>query len=200
MLGLGSAKTPVRAKLTRTAEQRLKALSSSSAGLMRPVLQDVIDRVVVHAEKVEVLVNKNKMRDSLLGTKGGAVARQGDNVVRLVDKIRFKRCGLENRVVTPATESVRRPTPSLLKAIARAHDWCQRLTAGDVGSRRELTETFDVDESYIGRIIRCAFLAPDLVEAIVDGRHPPDLTLQAVQRAVPSEWAEQRQQLGFAAR
>jgi hypothetical protein len=192
VLGLGSAKAPVRAKLTAAAEQRLKALSSASTGFMRPVLQEVVDRVVVHTEKVEVLVSKSKMRDSLLAIKGGAVARRGSDVVRLVNKIRFKRCGVENRIVTPVTEAAQRPTPSLIKAIARGHDWYQRLTAGEVGSRRDLTEAFDVDESYIGRVIRCAFLAPDIVEAIIEGRQRPDLTLQALQRSVPSEWAAQR--------
>ena len=45
----------------------------------------------------------------------------------------------------------------------------------------------------------CAFLAPDIVEAILDGRQPADLTVQKLLRSLPLAWAEQRQRLGFRA-
>lgn len=55
-----------------------------------------------------------------------------------------------------------------------------------------------LNEAYVRRILRLAFLAPDIVESIAEGRHPRALTLQRVLGPVPLAWAEQRRQFGFA--
>jgi hypothetical protein len=54
-----------------------------------------------------------------------------------------------------------------------------------------------VTERYVGRIIRLAFLAPDIVEAILDGYQPADLELERLMKGVPIGWNEQRRALGF---
>jgi len=51
--------------------------------------------------------------------------------------------------------------------------------------------------TYVRRILRLAYLAPDVVLAIAEGRHPPTLVLQRLLRPIPLAWAEQRQTLGF---
>jgi hypothetical protein len=48
--------------------------------------------------------------------------------------------------------------------------------------------------------VRLAFLAPDIVEAILEGRHKPDLKVKRFFSELPMDWAEQRQVLGFPAR
>jgi hypothetical protein len=50
---------------------------------------------------------------------------------------------------------------------------------------------------YVRRILRLAYLAPDVVLAIAEGRHPPTLVLQRLLAPIPLAWAEQRQTLGF---
>jgi len=54
-----------------------------------------------------------------------------------------------------------------------------------------------VDERYVSRILSCAFLAPDIVEAILEGRQPPQLTVEKLRFGAPLLWAEQREQFGF---
>jgi site-specific DNA recombinase len=51
----------------------------------------------------------------------------------------------------------------------------------------------------VSRLIRLAFLAPDIVESIVDGRQPSDLTAEALTRhiVIPIEWPSQRAALNF---
>jgi site-specific DNA recombinase len=49
---------------------------------------------------------------------------------------------------------------------------------------------------YVRRILRCAFLAPDLVEAILQGRQPPELTLARLCHTLPFDWSEQRKEFG----
>ena len=53
--------------------------------------------------------------------------------------------------------------------------------------------------SYVSRVLRLAFLAPDIVEAILGGRHPVELTAERVlvHEDLPLNWREQRHRLGF---
>lgn len=55
-----------------------------------------------------------------------------------------------------------------------------------------------VTKRYVAHIMRLAFLAPDIVEAILDGRQPADLELERLLRGIPVGWPEQRRALGFA--
>lgn len=52
-------------------------------------------------------------------------------------------------------------------------------------------------ERYVGKVFSCAFLAPDIVESILQGRQPDDLTFDKLSRGIPICWAEQRRQFGF---
>ena len=68
---------------------------------------------------------------------------------------------------------------------------------GEFRSRKLVAQFAKVDQRYAGRILQFAFLAPDIVEAILEGRQPPDLTVQKLLRGLPLGWAEQRRRLGF---
>jgi DNA invertase Pin-like site-specific DNA recombinase len=188
-------------KLAAAAESRFRGLSASSPAGVREFLQATIARIVVHEEEVEILVGRGRMRTFLLHER--ALAESGtrpkrNDLVSFRTKAGLKRCGLENRLVLQAPAEVApRPASSLIKAVARAREWYERLTAGEATSLRALTKTSKFDESYVGRIIRCAFLAPDIVEAILDGTQPPALMLSSVQPAVPLDWAEQHRRFGY---
>ncbi len=52
------------------------------------------------------------------------------------------------------------------------------------------------DPSYVGKIMRMAFLSPALTEAILDGRQPPSLTIEAILSGIPADWAEQQRKFG----
>jgi hypothetical protein len=57
-----------------------------------------------------------------------------------------------------------------------------------------------LDERYVRRILQCAFLAPDIVESILEGRQPAQMTFDRFRQPVPAEWSEQRKLLGFPAK
>ena len=71
--------------------------------------------------------------------------------------------------------------------------------SGEVASARELSRRDKVDPGDVGKALGLAFLAPDIVEAILDGRHPVELTATRLRRLtdLPACWAEQRRLLGF---
>jgi DNA invertase Pin-like site-specific DNA recombinase len=85
------------------------------------------------------------------------------------------------------------PDPALVKAIVRAHDWFQKMLKG--ATPESIARAENLTRSYVTRVVRLAFLAPDLVQAIVDGTAPKTLSADhLVQRSaeLPLAWETQR--------
>jgi hypothetical protein len=94
--------------------------------------------------------------------------------------------------VAGAAPARTRADPALVKALARAHRWKRLLEGGRYGSLAELAAAERIDRSLLGKTLRLTLLAPDIVEAILDGRHSCAVALPALLEAVPSVWDEQR--------
>jgi hypothetical protein len=88
-----------------------------------------------------------------------------------------------------------RPDETLIRALARAHRWKRMLEEGRYQSAGELAEAEDVTRSFVNRLLRLTLLAPDIVEAVLDGRQPKGLRLEDLTQTLPSAWDEQRQRL-----
>ena len=67
---------------------------------------------------------------------------------------------------------------TLVKALGRAFRWRKLLETGVHGTVDEIARAEGINDSYVSRILRLTLLAPDIVEAILDGRQPPALTLR----------------------
>ena len=68
---------------------------------------------------------------------------------------------------------------------------------GQAASLRELATQEHVTPSYIGTLIKLAFLAPDIIEAIVRGEVLVELSLDCLKKGFPLDWQAQRKTLGF---
>lgn len=86
----------------------------------------------------------------------------------------------------------RRSDSALVKALARAFRWKRMLESGEYATIAELAEREGIASSYMTRVLRLTLLAPDIVEAILDGRQGSEVTLAWVLKPFPVEWAEQR--------
>ena len=82
---------------------------------------------------------------------------------------------------------------TLIGALARAHRWKGMLEEGRYRSAGELAEAEGVTRSFVNRLLRLTLLAPDIQEAIIDGRQPKGMQLVEVTDAIPSEWGKQRE-------
>ena len=60
-------------------------------------------------------------------------------------------------------------------------------------SAGELAEAEGVTRSFVTRLLRLTLLAPDIVEAILDGRQSKGMQIEELTRAMPIAWEEQRQ-------
>jgi hypothetical protein len=86
----------------------------------------------------------------------------------------------------------------IVKAIIRGQKWREEVLAGDVSSQITVEKRSDAKGEYLRRVLGCAFLAPDILEAMLDGHQPANLTLKELtRRRLPLDWAEQRILLGF---
>jgi hypothetical protein len=91
-----------------------------------------------------------------------------------------------------------KPRMPILKALAQAFEWMDMIDRGEASSSRELAKKLKVNESYLARILRLTLLAPDIIEALLDGKQPEKLTLADLLKPVPYDWNEQRVKYGFA--
>lgn len=129
------------------------------------------------------------------------------NTLTVIVPLRTRRRGERRQIVAPAdadtdTDTGKWAPPSplvdntLVKALARAHRWKRLLENGTYATLQDLSDAEKINPSYVSRILRLTLLAPDLVEAILDGRQPPDLKLDDLLKPFPVEWETQRR--GFA--
>lgn len=82
---------------------------------------------------------------------------------------------------------------AMVKAVARAFRWRRLLEEGTYGSVTELADAETINKSYVSRVLRLSLLAPDIVEAILNGRQPATLGLPDLLAVFPVEWSVQRE-------
>jgi hypothetical protein len=90
-----------------------------------------------------------------------------------------------------------RPDETLIRALARAHRWKRMLDEGRYRSAGEIAEAENVTKSFVNRLIRLTLLAPEIQEAILDGRQPKGMQLEELTRVMPSEWGSNGRHLSL---
>ncbi len=170
----------------------LEALANVS---MRPdpLLISLLRRVVVHDDRIEIHIDKQSLLESIQGD--GIELDSTETVATLIAETRLNRSGGAVRLQFPtgSTNRESRPIGSLVRAVARAHHWVERVVRGDIPNQRALAAETGCDERYISKIIPLAFLAPDITESILDGSHDESMQLGSCVENVPLNWIEQRQ-------
>ena len=110
----------------------------------------------------------------------------------VVIPLRVKPRGGRKAMVTPGVLAPeRRQDITLIKAVARAFRWRRMLETGRFSTINELAAAEKINSSYVSRVLRLTLLAPDMVEAILDGRQPEGVTLPALMEPFPVEWSSQ---------
>jgi hypothetical protein len=111
----------------------------------------------------------------------------------------FRKRGGRKIVVTPdGAEWAPRPRVdnTMVKALARAFRWRRMLDNGVFGTLEDLARAKRLPPSYVSGILRLTMLAPEVVEAILDGRQPTKLQLDDLLEGFPLEWNSQFDSVG----
>lgn len=102
-------------------------------------------------------------------------------------------------VVTPMADGVApittRADPALVKALARAFRYQRMLDQGRYASITEIAAAERIERGYLGSLLRLTLLAPNLVEAILDGRQAEAISLPALTEPLPPCWMQQHERL-----
>ena len=88
----------------------------------------------------------------------------------------------------PGVGAAARIDSTLVKALARAFRWRRMLESGVVSTVGEISVREKINKSYVSRVLRLTLLAPEIVEAILDGRQAPEVTLRGLMKGFPVEW------------
>jgi hypothetical protein len=89
----------------------------------------------------------------------------------------------------------------MIRTLGKAFYWQKLLDDGRFESIAEMAKYFDLEAGWMAEVIRMTTLAPDIIEAVLEGRQPRQLDLQRLRgrtSQLPREWSAQRKVFGFA--
>ena len=193
-------------RLIARGRQISEELPTLAPDAIRSILLTLVSRIDIRAEHIEIRVYRQRLHDLLQARSlepslaDPAPASHPGDILKLKVKARLQRVGREMKLVVHNAEDRAAADPGLLRIVARAHDFQERLiqdpdlTVPAIASQERLTI------GYLSRLLRLPSLAPDIVTAIINGKHPPELSAKRLMRLalkLPTDWAEQRKLLGF---
>lgn len=171
-------------------------LSATKSSDRIGVLKQIVDRITVQAQRIEIVVRVG----AILSLDEGSDDPQ---TVMIDVPVELKRRGHAVRLIvrSPGAVAPLEPDPKLVAVVAKAHAWFGRLLSGKTPSVQAIATEEKVDRSYARRVVYLAFLAPDIVQRILRGDHPPELNATRLIRMtpLPTVWADQRKLLGLMA-
>jgi site-specific DNA recombinase len=165
-------------------------------------LNSALERIVVKVDCVDIILNQTELKLALIPNDGTRSARNNgpthhqdaDAFITLTAMAKLIRCGLEVKLVVEGGEPKQeaRINQALVKASARGRNWYEKLTSSNGMSLNELAQEYGVNDRYASRILRFAFLAPDIIEAFLEGRQSKGMTLKKAFSDMPLNWDKQR--------
>jgi site-specific DNA recombinase len=157
-----------------------------SSAQKRDQVERLIERVTIMADSIELRLTE----------AGRSLVAAKSELIRIAITMKAALGG--RQIVQRDGPASGRIDRSLVKAIARAYDLRHRLErSGDIGLH-DLAREDGCSRPYVSSMIRLAYLAPAITQAILDGAQPAHLTLaDLMQRDIPVDWNEQRRAFGF---
>ncbi len=175
-------------------------LKRASGHEQRDLLQSILDRVEIGAERIVIALNPAALWAEL-GAAGEMPPglEDRDRRLALTIPIRLARRGSELKIVMADRPETHRDR-SMIGRLARGYLWFEELRTGSVKSLGEIAEREGIQVTMVRRACDLAFLSTDMIEAILAGEQPVDLNSEAfkVSYPLPIGWEEQRRVLGFA--
>jgi site-specific DNA recombinase len=165
----------------------------------RTVLTALIERVEVRADHVDIHLRQIGLGSLFNLSVAPSVSEE---TVILSVPARLRRAGMEIRMLIDGTDpfAAVKPNARLIKLLVRAHRFNTTLVQSDGVAFAALAVREGVSRSYFTRVVRLSYLAPDITQAILEGRQPRDLTADKLLQhsRLPLGWHDQRAALGFA--
>jgi hypothetical protein len=177
-----------------------KSWSQLPGPRQRALLTALIDRIDVGADQIDIHFRPT---GSVHSSAQRHHCRATDHEIQILSiPVRLRRSGRAIRMLIAGTDpfATAKPDARLIKLLIRARQFNATLLNSDDVRFAVLAKREGMSPSYFTRLVRLSYLAPDIAEAILDGRQPCDLTADKLlaHSRLPLGWHEQRTVLGIA--
>ncbi|VAV98201.1 hypothetical protein MNBD_ALPHA06-332 [hydrothermal vent metagenome] len=154
---------------------------------------DLIYSIGISKTRLKITLNTNSLEKQL------AITFRDEQTLVLDVPIKIKRRGHELKMVVGNDQENPNMDSNLIRLVAQAYDLKSALAESRVKSIDEYAAKENLDHGDARRLVPLGYLAPDIVEAILNGRQPVDLNVTRLRRSnqLPILWSEQRNWLGF---
>lgn len=188
--------SPDQARLAVRAAWEVGERLDGRSSAPHQVVKSIVKRVVFRREKLRVELSGPALRHTLLGAQGTNNDPEGNRRdsdepdVILSSPIDLKRRGAQMKLVVDGERTDRAVDLPLVTAVSRAHCWAQMLMTGEARSIEEIAEREGVGATYVGQLLPLGFLSPVLVERVLSGTQPAELTAGGLiwKTDVPLRW------------
>jgi site-specific DNA recombinase len=188
-------------RLIARAEEIGKSWPELPATRQRTLLTALIKRIDVGANRIDMHLRPTRL-GALLDIAATPLSSATDSAQILSVPIELRHSGREIKMLIDGADpfATAKPDARLIKPLIRARRFNDTLIDSDGVPFAALVKREGVSPSYFTRLVRLSYLAPDITQAILDGRQPRDLTADKLlaHSRLPFTWREQRRMLGFA--
>ncbi len=192
--------------LEKTSEQLLVAPSAEAFARVRAAFAKIGEQLSVNqtqslarlVERIDLQPGEMRLAvhpDAIAEACGLCLEDIAPEALVHVEAFTERKRGVETILILGAETPNRDET--LIKAVARAHAWAEEWKAG--ASLPDIARSIGWTTSPLRQRLKLAFLSPAIVQTILDGRQPVDLSLEKLLRTdIPLDWDRQAKGLGFA--
>lgn len=117
-----------------------------------------------------------------------------DDTIRVVIPLTIRKKNGRPKILPPADHTpteTRAQDAHVLRAIARAWNWRRRIERGEASTIADIATAEKVTDRFVSRMMRLAYLAPEVLEKLLIHRIPPALSLNDLIAVAEMPWAEQ---------
>ena len=160
----------------------------------RTLVRDAVERIVLGRGEVQII------RKVAAASSSSVEAEVGDAPTIHTVPAPIPQPRARKKIIAPgggSNSTPRRLSHDLVLAIARAKIWMRDLRSRKYADTAEIAQRFKLNGAHVRRLLRFGYLAPDIVEAIVEGRQPRSLTVKRLLQGIPCSWPDQRTEFGF---
>lgn len=183
-------------KLSHHAGVLSVGLKKQDQPALKSTYNDLITAIHIRVDEISITFNHNGLQ------RGLNTELPNDNDPVLTLPMTIRRRGQEMKMIIDGAEPrISNPDTALIKLVSRAHALKAGLQDGTVQSIKAFAEQHKIDHADAKRMLPLGYLAPDIVESILSGQQPADLTALTLKNGydLPVLWADQRIHLGFPA-
>jgi hypothetical protein len=158
-------------------------------------VQELVERIVVGHGEIQIT-----QKVAATSPSSGEPRDYGDEPKIYTAPLPVPAPRARKEIIIPGgrERALRKVSQDLVLAIARARTWMRALREGTYRDTKEIARRFKLNDAHIRRILRIGYLAPDIIEAVAEGRQPRSLTVKRLLQRMPCAWHEQRISFGLA--